>query len=64
MFWMCGGQAVAADLQLMKGLAERLKQCHDPTWNHDVRALWFECVSQMNTDFRLSCSVLYFMSGC
>uniref|UniRef100_A0A3Q4BU26 Synembryn n=1 Tax=Mola mola TaxID=94237 RepID=A0A3Q4BU26_MOLML len=28
--------AVAADLQLMKGVAERLKQCRDPTWNHEV----------------------------
>uniref|UniRef100_A0AAQ5XJT8 Synembryn n=1 Tax=Amphiprion ocellaris TaxID=80972 RepID=A0AAQ5XJT8_AMPOC len=26
-----------ADLQLIKGVAERLKQCHDPTWNHEVR---------------------------
>ncbi|KAM3842677.1 LOW QUALITY PROTEIN: chaperone Ric-8A [Diretmus argenteus] len=31
------GQVVAAELQLMKGVAERLKQCHDPTWNHEVR---------------------------
>uniref|UniRef100_A0AAQ6AJI6 Synembryn n=1 Tax=Amphiprion ocellaris TaxID=80972 RepID=A0AAQ6AJI6_AMPOC len=31
------GQVVAADLQLIKGVAERLKQCHDPTWNHEVR---------------------------
>ncbi|XP_054476420.1 synembryn-A [Anoplopoma fimbria] len=31
------GQAVAADLQLIKGVAERLKQCHDPTWIHEVR---------------------------
>uniref|UniRef100_A0A3B4ZBZ4 Synembryn n=1 Tax=Stegastes partitus TaxID=144197 RepID=A0A3B4ZBZ4_9TELE len=27
----------AADLQLIKGVAERMKQCHDPTWNHEVR---------------------------
>uniref|UniRef100_A0A3B4VBB0 Synembryn n=1 Tax=Seriola dumerili TaxID=41447 RepID=A0A3B4VBB0_SERDU len=26
----------AADLQLIKGVAERLKQCHDPTWNHEI----------------------------
>ncbi|XP_044049134.1 synembryn-A isoform X2 [Siniperca chuatsi] len=31
------GQVVAADLQLIMGVAERLKQCHDPTWNHEVR---------------------------
>uniref|UniRef100_A0A3B4ZI31 Synembryn n=1 Tax=Stegastes partitus TaxID=144197 RepID=A0A3B4ZI31_9TELE len=31
------GQVVAADLQLIKGVAERMKQCHDPTWNHEVR---------------------------
>ncbi|XP_026222459.1 synembryn-A [Anabas testudineus] len=31
------GQVVAADLQLIRGLAERLKQCHDPTWSHEVR---------------------------
>ncbi|XP_060892428.1 synembryn-A [Labrus mixtus] len=31
------GQVVAADLQLIKGVAERLKQSHDPTWNHEVR---------------------------
>ncbi|XP_067444793.1 synembryn-A isoform X3 [Thunnus thynnus] len=31
------GQVVAADLQLIKGVAERLKQCHDSTWNHEVR---------------------------
>ncbi|KAE8296848.1 Synembryn-A Protein Ric-8A [Larimichthys crocea] len=31
------GQVVAADLQLIKGVAERLKQCHDPTWTHEVR---------------------------
>ncbi|KAM9376407.1 chaperone Ric-8A [Pholidichthys leucotaenia] len=31
------GQAVAADLQVIKGVAERLKQCRDPTWNHEVR---------------------------
>ncbi|XP_073328501.1 chaperone Ric-8A [Pagrus major] len=31
------GQVVAADLQLIKGVAERLKQCHDLTWNHEVR---------------------------
>ncbi|CAK6966404.1 synembryn-A [Scomber scombrus] len=31
------GQVVAADLQLIKGVAERLKQCYDPTWNHEVR---------------------------
>ncbi|XP_030587296.1 chaperone Ric-8A isoform X2 [Archocentrus centrarchus] len=31
------GQVVAADLQLIKGVAERLKHCHDPTWNHDIR---------------------------
>ncbi|XP_059192068.1 synembryn-A [Centropristis striata] len=31
------GQVVAADIQLIKGVAERLKQCHDPTWTHEVR---------------------------
>ncbi|XP_031141301.1 synembryn-A isoform X2 [Sander lucioperca] len=31
------GQVIAADLQLIKGVAERLKQCHDPIWNHEVR---------------------------
>ncbi|XP_070763210.1 chaperone Ric-8A [Enoplosus armatus] len=31
------GQVVAADLQLIKCVAERLKQCHDPTWSHEVR---------------------------
>ncbi|XP_033491111.1 chaperone Ric-8A isoform X1 [Epinephelus lanceolatus] len=31
------GQVVAADLQLIKGVSERLKQCYDPTWNHEVR---------------------------
>ncbi|XP_062245657.1 synembryn-A [Platichthys flesus] len=31
------GQVIAADLQLMKGLSERLKQCHDSTWIHEVR---------------------------
>ncbi|KAM7002126.1 chaperone Ric-8A [Tautogolabrus adspersus] len=31
------GQVVAGDLQLIKGVAERLKQSHDPTWNHEVR---------------------------
>ncbi|XP_034541815.1 synembryn-A [Notolabrus celidotus] len=31
------GQVVAADLQLIKGVAERLKQSHDPTWKHEVR---------------------------
>lgn len=31
------GQVVAADLQVIKGVAQRLKQCHDPTWNHEVR---------------------------
>uniref|UniRef100_UPI0037E70629 synembryn-A n=1 Tax=Semicossyphus pulcher TaxID=241346 RepID=UPI0037E70629 len=31
------GPVVAADLQLIKGVAERLKQSHDPTWNHEVR---------------------------
>ncbi|XP_030222360.1 chaperone Ric-8A isoform X2 [Gadus morhua] len=30
-------QVVAEELQLMKGIAERLKQCHDPTWTHEVR---------------------------
>ncbi|XP_029290566.1 chaperone Ric-8A [Cottoperca gobio] len=30
-------QVVAADLQLIKGVAERLKQCHEPVWNHEVR---------------------------
>ncbi|XP_047452788.1 synembryn-A isoform X2 [Mugil cephalus] len=30
------GQVVAADLQLIKGVAERLKQCHDPAWTHEV----------------------------
>ncbi|XP_041651730.1 synembryn-A [Cheilinus undulatus] len=31
------GQVVATDLQLIKGVAERLKQSHDPTWNNEVR---------------------------
>ncbi|XP_028287967.1 chaperone Ric-8A [Parambassis ranga] len=31
------GQVVAGDLQLIKGLAKRLKQCHDSTWTHEVR---------------------------
>ncbi|KAM6973155.1 chaperone Ric-8A [Aplochiton taeniatus] len=31
------GQVVAAELQLMTSVAGRLKQCHDPTWNHEVR---------------------------
>ncbi|KAM3608897.1 uncharacterized protein V6R79_006487 [Siganus canaliculatus] len=30
-------QVIAEDLQLIKGVAERLKQCHDPSWNHKVR---------------------------
>uniref|UniRef100_A0A8C5EFF2 Synembryn n=1 Tax=Gouania willdenowi TaxID=441366 RepID=A0A8C5EFF2_GOUWI len=30
-------QVVAADLQLIIGVAQRLKQCYDPTWNHKVR---------------------------
>lgn len=33
---MDGWQVVAADLQLIQGVAERLKQCRDPTWNHEV----------------------------
>ncbi|XP_068169811.1 synembryn-A [Antennarius striatus] len=31
------GLAAAAELQLIKGVAERMKQCNDPTWNHEVR---------------------------
>ncbi|XP_060933123.1 synembryn-A [Limanda limanda] len=31
------GQVIAADLQLMKGLSERLKQCNDSAWIHEVR---------------------------
>uniref|UniRef100_H2MW12 Synembryn n=1 Tax=Oryzias latipes TaxID=8090 RepID=H2MW12_ORYLA len=31
------GCAVAAELQLMKGVAERLKHCRDPTWSFEVR---------------------------
>ncbi|RVE71452.1 hypothetical protein OJAV_G00051880 [Oryzias javanicus] len=31
------GQAVAAELQLIKGVAERLKHCNDPTWSFEVR---------------------------
>ncbi|XP_029992083.1 chaperone Ric-8A isoform X2 [Sphaeramia orbicularis] len=31
------GQVVAAELQLIRGVAERLKQCRDPTWNDEVR---------------------------
>ncbi|KAM8890902.1 chaperone Ric-8A [Spinachia spinachia] len=31
------GQAVAAELQLIKGVAERLKQCSDANWIHEVR---------------------------
>ncbi|XP_058502598.1 synembryn-A isoform X2 [Solea solea] len=30
-------QVVAADLQLIKGVSERLKQCHDSPWNQEVR---------------------------
>ncbi|MEQ2228840.1 hypothetical protein ILYODFUR_012776, partial [Ilyodon furcidens] len=30
------GQAVAADLHLINGVAERLKQCNHTTWNHEV----------------------------
>ncbi|XP_055011857.1 synembryn-A [Boleophthalmus pectinirostris] len=30
-------QVVAAELQLIKGVAERLKQCRDPTWTYEVR---------------------------
>lgn len=30
-------QEVAAELQLIKGVAERLKQCRDPTWTYEVR---------------------------
>ncbi|XP_029379169.1 chaperone Ric-8A isoform X2 [Echeneis naucrates] len=31
------GQVEVADLQLINGVAERLKQCHDLTWSHEVR---------------------------
>ncbi|KAK7892066.1 hypothetical protein WMY93_024029 [Mugilogobius chulae] len=30
-------QVMAAELQLIKGVAERLKQCRDPTWTYEVR---------------------------
>ncbi|KAL2093651.1 hypothetical protein ACEWY4_010963 [Coilia grayii] len=30
-------QELGAELQLMVGLAERLKQCREPQWNHEVR---------------------------
>lgn len=30
-------QEAGAELQLIMGLAERLKQCREPQWNHDVR---------------------------
>ncbi|XP_017578978.1 synembryn-A isoform X3 [Pygocentrus nattereri] len=30
-------QEAAAQLQLVFGVAERLKQCREPQWNHDVR---------------------------
>ncbi|XP_047246764.1 synembryn-A isoform X2 [Girardinichthys multiradiatus] len=30
------GQAVAADLHLINGVTERLKQCNHTTWNHEV----------------------------
>ncbi|KAJ3596935.1 hypothetical protein NHX12_003335 [Muraenolepis orangiensis] len=30
-------QVVAAELQLMKGVAGRLKQCHESAWSHEVR---------------------------
>uniref|UniRef100_A0A8C1BPA1 Synembryn n=2 Tax=Cyprinus carpio TaxID=7962 RepID=A0A8C1BPA1_CYPCA len=30
-------QEAGAELQLIVGLAERLKQCREPQWNHDVR---------------------------
>ncbi|CAL1595162.1 unnamed protein product [Knipowitschia caucasica] len=30
-------QVVAAELQLIQGVAERLKQCRDPTWTYEVR---------------------------
>uniref|UniRef100_A0A3B3CQ21 Synembryn n=1 Tax=Oryzias melastigma TaxID=30732 RepID=A0A3B3CQ21_ORYME len=32
-----GVSAVAAELQLIKGVAERLKHCNDPTWSFEVR---------------------------
>lgn len=35
--YCCVLQVMAGDLQLIKGVAERLKQCRDPTWNHEVR---------------------------
>uniref|UniRef100_A0A1A7XUD8 Synembryn n=1 Tax=Iconisemion striatum TaxID=60296 RepID=A0A1A7XUD8_9TELE len=30
------GQVRAAELQFIKGVAERLKQCYNPTWSHEV----------------------------
>ncbi|XP_055078509.1 synembryn-A isoform X2 [Periophthalmus magnuspinnatus] len=30
-------QVVSAELQLIKGVAERLKQCRDPIWTYEVR---------------------------
>lgn len=30
-------QEAGAELQLIVGLAERLKQCREPQWNHEVR---------------------------
>ncbi|XP_016521209.1 chaperone Ric-8A isoform X1 [Poecilia formosa] len=30
-------QVIAADLHFIDGVAERLKQCNHPTWNHEVR---------------------------
>ncbi|TRY87991.1 hypothetical protein DNTS_007019 [Danionella cerebrum] len=30
-------QEAGAELQLITGLAERIKQCRDPQWSHDVR---------------------------
>lgn len=30
-------QEAGAELQLIMGLAKRLKQCREPQWNHDVR---------------------------
>uniref|UniRef100_A0A3P9NKY6 Synembryn n=1 Tax=Poecilia reticulata TaxID=8081 RepID=A0A3P9NKY6_POERE len=30
-------QVIAADLHFIDGIAERLKQCNHPTWNHEVR---------------------------
>lgn len=48
--WMDGWQVIAAKLQLIKGVAERLKQCRDPAWSHEVWELKLEKNSDLITD--------------